>query len=115
VLGNLILDETNAPVFGYVAIDSVNRCMYIFYRGTATSQEFSQDKMFQQVVIEEQFYDVETFDDVCPNVQVHKGFSEIFGEIDTQLSELFTEGINSVDRIIVAGHSLGGRILNFKC
>jgi putative lipase involved disintegration of autophagic bodies len=46
----------------------------------------------------------------CPNVKVHNGFANIYNQIKTQLQEYFFDTIDSVSRIVISGHSLGGAI-----
>lgn len=54
LVGTVRTQEKTAPIFAYVALDKVNRVLYIIIRGTLTQAEWSLDFTFQQNVFQGQ-------------------------------------------------------------
>lgn len=92
--------------FGYFAFDNNVKNLYIFVRGTQTDVEAKLDLQYSQV---SGSYVGNNFN----NSLIHKGFSNIFGQIKSQLETLLlitTSTYSTISNIIVSGHSLGGAI-----
>lgn len=114
-VGPLKTSEASAPLFGYVALDPVNKIAYQIFRGTETSDEWGFDFKFAQTPFVTQ--DLVTSSMVnwtCgSDTLVHDGFFDVFQQIQNQVVALTRSVLDQVDRIVVAGHSLGaaGKLL----
>jgi hypothetical protein len=108
LVGTITIPNDSQPNFGYVALDPDAHVLYIVYRGTQSSEEWSFDFMIQQQqanFLAGQFV----------NTLTHVGFSTIFNDIKANLLQLINTQANNYYAIVVTGHSLGGAICNLTC
>jgi hypothetical protein len=63
LVGELIT-TTDAPIFGYVATDSISETMYIIFRGTETPEEWQQDFTFKQFEVPDNYFETVNFEGI---------------------------------------------------
>lgn len=99
------------PIVGIVFICKKTNTLYMIFRGTLTFGEWKKDFEFDQAKLC-CINSNHCFKTCNQNVLVHKGFLRVFSSIEPSLSDcllIAKQGFN-INRVIVAGHSLGGAL-----
>lgn len=108
LVGSIFTKEKTAPLFSIVVLDKINKVLYIITRGTRTKTEWKFDFTYQQIQPFTGFSNKNwTFDE---ETLVHSGFYSLFLQVQPQLQRIVEQNLPFVDKIILAGHSLGGAI-----
>lgn len=113
LIDKLYTKEVNAPLFGYIALDTINSTLYIIIRGTSTEEEWKYDFIVNQKYLQTQKFK-KSFKKINWNcndkTMIHFGFYEIFLQIQMKIEQNLLNNKNQYNRIIISGHSLGAAI-----
>ncbi len=105
VFGNL---KSKIPVFGICTFNEATEQIYIFLRGTLTTEEWKKDFQFEQS--HHPLSELpKNYQCQMKNVLVHRGFLSMSEKIIEQILES-VKAIYKPKSVIISGHSLGGAV-----